>query len=30
VLNINFKPASAAEQIEERTEAIQSSLETLL
>lgn len=30
VLNINFKPASAAEQIEERTEAIQSTLETLL
>ncbi|MFV3303735.1 hypothetical protein ACNFBT_00470 [Pseudomonas sp. NY15181] len=30
VLNINFKPASAATQIEERTEAIQSTLETAL
>ncbi|WP_152225834.1 hypothetical protein [Pseudomonas sp. SCB32] len=30
VLSINFKPASAATQIEERTEAIQSSLETAL
>lgn len=30
VLRINFKPASAAEEIEERTEAIQSALETAL
>ncbi|MDN6858789.1 hypothetical protein QO207_19525 [Pseudomonas sp. CAN2814] len=30
VLSINFRPASAAGQIEERTEAIQSSLETAL
>lgn len=30
VLSINFKPASASAQIEERTEAIQSTLETSL
>lgn len=30
VLSINFKPASASEEIEERTEAIQSTLESLL
>ncbi len=30
VLNINFKPASSSEEIEERTEAIQSALETAL